>query len=100
MWAWKDVMPKEGEPVTKHFQGKDYHVGCKFHEKKWVCHTTEQCSKNPANAAAASAASVSPAPATSTAKKPSRRLRQAQLAAALLEEEEEDDDDESLGGNN
>jgi hypothetical protein len=99
IWAWKDVMPKEGEPVTKHFQGKDYHVGCKFHEKKWVCHTTEQCSKNPANATAASAASVSPAPATSAAKKPSRRLRQAQLAAALLEEEEEDDD-ESLGGNN
>jgi hypothetical protein len=102
-WAWKDVMPKEGEPVTKEFKGKHYHIGCKFHENRWVCHTTEECSKNPANADAASAAAASAASAadapTTTAKKPSKRLKAAQLAAALLEEDEEDGE-ASLGSNN
>ena len=100
-WAWKDVMPKDGEPVTKEFKGKHYHIGCKFHEKRWVCHTSEECSKNPANAAAASAAAASAASADAAAadtatpvKKPSKRLKAAQLAAALLEEAEEDDDEE------
>ncbi len=101
-WAWKDVMPKEGEPVTKEFKGKHYHIGCKFHEKRWVCHTTEECSKNPANASAASAAAASAASADSAAeaavKKPSRRLKAAQLAAALLEEDEEDGEESEGSG--
>ena len=87
-------MPKEGEPVTKEFKGKHYHIGCKFHEKRWVCHTTEECSKNPANTSAASAAAASAASADSAAeapvKKPSRRLKAAQLAAAFLEEDGEE----------
>jgi hypothetical protein len=48
-WDWKDVIPTDGEPTTKDFNGKQYHIGCKFHPGWWVCHTTEQCSKNPDN---------------------------------------------------
>jgi hypothetical protein len=49
-WAWKDVLPKDGEPTAKEFGGKQYHVNCKHHLNQWVCHTTAECSKNPANA--------------------------------------------------
>jgi hypothetical protein len=48
-WAWKDVLPKDGEPTTKDFGGKTYHVNCTHHPNQWVCHTTAECSKNPAN---------------------------------------------------
>jgi hypothetical protein len=30
-WAWKDVLPKAGEPKTKAFEGKQYHVNCQYH---------------------------------------------------------------------
>jgi hypothetical protein len=48
-WAWKKILPKEGGPVTKVVAGKSYHLACAHHPKQWVCHTTEECSKNPAN---------------------------------------------------
>jgi hypothetical protein len=51
-WAWKDVLPKDGEPTTKEFGGKQYHVNCKHHPNQWVCHSTAECSKNPLNAGA------------------------------------------------
>jgi hypothetical protein len=54
-WAWKNVTPKDGELTTKDFKGKHYHLACKFHPDRWVCHTTEDCSKNPDNTATASA---------------------------------------------
>jgi hypothetical protein len=49
-WAWKNVMPKDDEPKTKEFEGRKYHIDCKYHPKQWVCHTESECSKNPANA--------------------------------------------------
>ena len=48
-WAWKKILPKEGDPVTKVVDGKSYHLACAHYPKQWVCHTTEECSKNPAN---------------------------------------------------
>jgi hypothetical protein len=48
-WAWKKVLPKEGEPVTKVVDGKTYHLACEHHPNQWVCHTTEECSKHPGN---------------------------------------------------
>jgi hypothetical protein len=42
-------MPKDGEPVTKDFEGRQYHINCKFHPKQWVCHSESSCSKNPSN---------------------------------------------------
>jgi hypothetical protein len=48
-WAWEKVLPKEGEPVTKVVDGKNYHLACEHHLNQWVCHTTAECSKNPAN---------------------------------------------------
>ena len=80
-WAWKDVLPKQGEPTTKLFEGTQYHVNCPFHKNQWVAHPVEECHQNPAN--------NNPS---------SRRLQRAQLAAALLEEpeatDEEDDEDD------
>jgi hypothetical protein len=29
--------------------GKNYHLACEHHPNQWVCHTTAECSKNPAN---------------------------------------------------
>jgi hypothetical protein len=48
-WAWKNIMPKDGEPVTKEFEGRHYHINCKFHPKQWVCHSEASCMKNPSN---------------------------------------------------
>jgi hypothetical protein len=78
-WAWKDVLPKEGEPTTKEFSGKTYHVNCTHHPKQWVCHTTAECSKNPANTG-----SPPPAPVPSTPTPLERRLQGAALAASLM----------------
>ena len=80
-WAWKDIMPKEGEPTTKSFQGKDYHVNCKFHPKQWVCHSSSECFKNPNldDSAPASASSATSDDGTAI------RLQASQLAAAMLE---------------
>jgi hypothetical protein len=89
-WAWKDVLPKEGEATTKDFEGKTYHVNCPNHPNQWVCHTAKECSKNPVNA--------NPAPLGNSSSNPSsRRLKAAKLAAAILEEAEESGD-ESLEG--
>jgi hypothetical protein len=48
-WAWKKVLPKVGEPVTKVVDGTSYHLECEHHPKQWVCHTSDECSKNPKN---------------------------------------------------
>ena len=85
-WAWKKVLPKEGEPVTKVVDGKTYHLACEHHPNQWVCHTTAECSKNPAN---------NGVPNDAMSK---QRLKKARLAAAALlaeddEEEEESDED-------
>ena len=92
-WAWKNVMPKPGEPRTKDFKGKHYHLCCKYHPDRWVCHETEDCSKNPDNIAGASTSTTTTGDGEKKAG--SRRLKKAKLAAALLEEDEgsQGDDD-------
>jgi hypothetical protein len=87
-WAWKKVLPKEGEPVTKVVDGKTYHLACEHHPKQWVCHTTAECSKNPAN---------NGVPKDENSK---QRLKKARIAAAALlaeggEDEESDEDPDS-----
>jgi hypothetical protein len=92
-WAWKNVQPKEGEPRTKTFEGKEYHCNCKFHPGKWVCHTTEECFSNPANAR-----STVPKKTQPTESK-GKRLAKAKLAAAAIEAEESaSDTSEQEGG--
>jgi hypothetical protein len=88
-WAWKDVLPKEGEPTTKEFGGKHYHVNCKHHPNQWVCHTTAECSKNPSNEGA------SPPGSTGSGSDTARRLAEAKIAAAarIAEDEGETEDD-------
>jgi hypothetical protein len=91
-WAWKDVLPKEGEPTTKEFGGKHYHVNCKHHPNQWVCHTTAECSKNPSNDV------TSPPGSTGSGSDTARRLAEAKIAAtaridAKDEGETEDDVD-------
>ena len=85
-WAWKDTLPAAGEPTTKTFEGKEYHVNCPYHKDQWVCHPVAECFQNPANATAGGRAAATPASS-------SRRLQRAQLAAALLEEDGEDADE-------
>jgi hypothetical protein len=87
-WAWKKILPKEGEPVTKVVDGKTYHLACEHHPKQWVCHTSAECSKNPAN---------NGVPKDAQAK---QRLKKARIAAAALlaeegEDEESDEDPDS-----
>jgi hypothetical protein len=95
-WAWKDTLPKDGEPTTKLFEGKQYHVNCPFHKDQWVCHTLEECLKNPAN----SPSGDRPASSVTAVTPGARRLQRAQMAAALLEDndavDEEDDNDDDL----
>ena len=91
-WAWKNIMPKPGEPVTKEFKDKHYHLACKHHPSKWVCHSTEECSLNPANEASASASTPTTA---NEDKKAAKRLKKAELAASLLEEAEESQGDDA-----
>jgi hypothetical protein len=83
-WAWKSVLPKEGEPTTKTFEGKQYHVNCEYHAKQWVCHSSAECNSNPAN--------KDKTPASN-----SRRLKAAKIAAAALAEDEDEDSDEGVG---
>jgi hypothetical protein len=80
-WAWKKILPKEGEPVTKVVDGKTYHLACEHHPKQWVCHTTAECSKNPAN---------NGVPKDADSKQSLKKARIA--AAALLAEEGEDEE--------
>jgi hypothetical protein len=77
-------MPKQGEPTTKIFEGKQYHVNCEYHKNQWVCHSSLECNSNPANK------SKSP-----SAPEASRRLKAAKLAAAALEEDEDASGDPS-----
>jgi hypothetical protein len=91
-WAWKDVLPKEGDPTTKEFEGKQYHVNCPFHPNQWVCHSGSECNKNPSNAGAPPAGRTEPSPNPS-----SRRLKAAKLAAAILAEDGTDSGTESQG---
>jgi hypothetical protein len=65
-------------------------VDCKFHPKQWVCHSSDECSKNPSNSDSAPKG----APKTSNN---SRRLKAAKLAAAILEDDDGDSADESQG---
>jgi hypothetical protein len=84
-WAWKKALPKEGEPVTKVMDGKNYHLECEHHPNQWVCHTTAKCSKNPAN---------NGVPKDANSK---QRLKKACLAAAALlaEDGEDEESDEA-----
>jgi hypothetical protein len=41
--------PKERESVTKVVDDTSYHLVCEIHPKQWVCHTSDECSKNPKN---------------------------------------------------
>jgi hypothetical protein len=79
-WAWKDTLLKAGEPTTKEFEGKQYHINCPHHPNQWVCHTAQECSKNPKVSDAATPSGV----AVSTSK--AQRLKDAKLAAFLLTE--------------
>jgi hypothetical protein len=90
-WAWKKKIPQEGEATTKEFDGKQYSVNCKFHPKQWVCHTSAECSKNPANTE--DDTTSNPAESNST----SRRLKAAKIAVSLVETDEEDPDEDSEG---
>jgi hypothetical protein len=85
-WAWKRIPPKEGEPVTKVVGGKHYHLTCEHHPNQWVCHTSEQCSKNPKNNGVPKYTDEN------------SKLQAARLAATALaaEEGQEDDSDEDL----
>jgi hypothetical protein len=33
-WAWKKILPKEADPVTKVVDGKSYHLACAHHPKQ------------------------------------------------------------------
>ena len=80
-WAWKKILPKEGEPVTQVVDGKTYHLACEHHPKQWVCHTSAECSKNPAN---------NGVPKDANSK---QRLKKAHIAAAALHAEEAGDEE-------
>ncbi len=43
-WAWKDIAPKDGEPLKKTFRDKEYHW-CPHHDA-WTVHTASECNKN------------------------------------------------------
>ena len=88
-WAWKKILPKEGEPVIQVVEGKTYHLACIYHPLQWVCHTTAECSKNPANAGA-------PQPPVDSVSGAKKRLKLARIAAAarLAEAEGEASDQE------
>jgi hypothetical protein len=85
-WAWKDILPKDGKPGTKLFEGKQCHCNCPFHKDQWVCHPVEECKANPDYAGAR------PPLGDRTADPSARRLQRAQLAAALLAEGKESDE--------
>jgi hypothetical protein len=50
---WKNTLPKAGNPTTKEFKGKQYQVNCPYHPNQWVCHSSQECSKNPKGSDAA-----------------------------------------------
>jgi hypothetical protein len=87
-WAWKYVLPKAGEPTTKEFDGKQYHVNCPYHPNQWVCHSAKECSKNPETVTDA----ATPDAAASSAPN-ARRLKAAKLVAAALAAEDDSGDE-------
>ena len=73
--AWKDALPKAGEPRTKKFEGKDCHCDCcPHHIDQRGCHPVTWCSKNPAKIAAGG----QPPPAAASG---NHGLQRAQLVA-------------------
>ena len=85
--------PKDAKSTTKDFKGKHCHLECKYHPNRWVCHTSGECSKNPANAASAS--DSTPTSGSGGEKKTSKRLKAAKLATKLAAALLEDSDEES-----
>jgi len=83
-WAWKKILPKEGEPVTKVVDGTSYHLDCEHHPKQWVCHTSEECSKNPKNNGV-------PRYSSDSADSAKKQLKAARIAATALLAEQGDD---------
>ncbi len=83
-WAWKKILPKEGEPVTKVVDGTSYHLECEHHPKQWVCHTSDECSKNPKNNGV-------PNYSSDSADNVKKRLKAARIAAAAVLAEQGDD---------
>jgi hypothetical protein len=47
--AWRKILPKAGDSVTKVINGTSYHLACEYHPNHWAFHTSEECSKNPKN---------------------------------------------------
>ena len=80
-WAWKRIMPAEGEPRVKLVGAKTYNCNCKFHPAQWVEHTQDNCKLNP----------NSPTTNDSPSKESKRRIKAARVAAALLEDDDSDD---------
>jgi hypothetical protein len=79
-WAWKNVIPKKGQPSTKQFEGKTYHINCVHHPNQWVCHSSAECHK----ASPSGTSNPTPTPTASKA----QRLKAAKLAAAAINDEE------------
>jgi hypothetical protein len=69
-------MPKQGEPTTKTFEGKQCHMNSQYHLDQWVCHSSSECNSNPVSKSK-----------TQGAPEASRCLKTAKLAAAVLGEE-------------
>jgi hypothetical protein len=89
-WAWKDTLPKDGEPHIKLFEGKQHCCNCPFYKDQWVCHMAEDCTKDPTNATACDRPALGDRAATHG----NHRPKKAQLAVALLEEGEDSDKEE------
>jgi hypothetical protein len=79
-WAWKDVLSKEGEPKTKEFEGKQYHVNCPYHLIQWIWHSAQDCSKKPDGVTDA----ATPPDAAASSAPSARGLKAAKLAAVVL----------------
>jgi hypothetical protein len=90
-WAWKETLPKAGDPTTKEFEGNQYHVNCLYHPNQWICHSAQECRKNPKGVGAATPSGD----AGSTTK--AQKFEAVKLAAALLAEG--DDSGEESQGN-
>jgi len=90
-WAWKLVLPKENEPRTKHFDGKDYHW-CTNHVS-WTVHTAKECNMMPSGISA-----------QKHTKKPKDKSAEAiavtlsTALASIMEGKGQDDDNDSNGG--
>jgi hypothetical protein len=84
-WAWKKILPKEGEPFTKVVDGTSYHLECEHHPKQWVCHTSDECSRNPKNNGV-------PRYSGDSAMNAKKQLKTARITAAAAAATEQGDD--------